>query len=1009
MRHIPIRSALCSALSLALLTSTQVHAQDAASGAKSEPAELDKVVVTGSRIARAQVEGPTPVTVITSDDIKKEGFVTVYDVLSTLTEATGGVESDAGWGSHTSNASPLNLRNMGPGRSLLLINGHRAADYPLPYQGRSNFQNFTNIPSAAVDRIEVLASGASAIYGSDAIAGVINVVLKQGYVGDEFRIKGGGATEGGRRLIDTSWAGGRAGDKWSLTYALQYLKRDPLFAGERDFLDSENDAAWGAWSEEERARGNRFNNYYDTARISRLDGSDLRISPPPGTCESPGFGGVAERWDYRKYDGTTHTLGPSLGQYCANGKFPHNWTIRDGEESTSLYLYGTYDFSDRLQGWASFMAFDSEGTSSVGDFGMGYVPPVKWYDAGLGSYVEGKRFLTRTEIGDALTYSNERSYDYAFGLKGRLFDRFDWEASVDHAEYVVKKSYPAAVPELVNNFYLGPLQGWTRVPKPGGKPGEMIDAPVHTVDINRFFTPITRQEWESISTHGKDEARSKVDQFQVVFSGDLFEGWAGPISFAAVGEWARQSYSLRPDPRTVPTPEQAAAREQRGVENLYVTEFGSPYYGFDLGGGSRNRWAVGTEFRVPVWDSKTPGLGSATLNLAGRYDSYSQTSDSAKATWMTGVEWRPFSNLLVRGSYATSFRAPDMHYVYAKGGESYSLIIDRLRCGQQGKYNNCASGSDDPAVGTYYRGTTTRAGSPSLDYEEGESWTFGFVWDPIQNLSTSIDYWNIELRNVIEEISKDDLLAGELGCALGTKDDGTPYTDPATGRPPAPDFCDFVNSRIDRNGPNGAISEIREGPINRSGRRTSGIDFSTRYRLEAGRYGNFSFGLNYTNVLKLSTKQFEASEWSDGEVGAHTDGYHTKTTASVGWALGDFNATLFASKRSDYRGSNWGGCVPFENGERGTAIDNDTCVGTDSTSVNYGKTAERYWDRIKRPWLFNLSARYLIDEDVSVGLYVNDLFNNAGRNDRYKGDYEFGATDYAIGREVALEFVYRMK
>ncbi|WP_242111848.1 TonB-dependent receptor domain-containing protein [Luteimonas aquatica] len=1006
MPDMPLRTALLSALALAPFAPSAAFAQDAPE-AKKAPADLEKIVVTGSRIARAQVEGPTPVTVITAEDMRKQGFVTIHDALSSLTEATGYVESDAGWGSHTSNASPLNLRNMGPGRSLLLINGHRAADYPLPYGGRSNFQNFTNIPSAAVERIEVLASGASAIYGSDAIAGVINVVLKKGYVGDEFRIKAGGATNGGRALVDASWAGGRAGEKWSLTYAAQYLKRDPLFAGERDFLDSENDAGWLAWDEASRARGNRFNNYYDTARLSLLDGSNRRISPPPGACENPGFGGVPQRWDFRLYDNATDTLGPSLGQYCANGKFPHNWTIRDGEESASLYLYGTYDFSDRLQGWASVMAFDSEGTSSIGDFGMGYVPQVKWYDSEIGAYVEGKRFFTRQEIGDALTYSNERSYDYALGLKGTLFERFDWEASVDHAEYEVKKSYPAAVPALVNDFYLGPRLGVTDA----SYAGVPVGTPIHAVDVNRFFTPITRRDWESMSTHGHDRARSKVDQVQLVVSGDLFQGWAGPISFAAVGEWAEQSYALRPDPRTVPTLEQNANEPQRRLDNLFVTDFGSPYYGFDLGGGSRKRWAVGSEFRVPVWDSKTPGIGSATMSLAGRYDNYTQTLDAAKSTWMAGVEWRPLDNLLVRGSYATSFRAPDMHYVYAQGGQSYRGILDRLRCGQQGKYGNCypQDGDSDPATSTSYRSITTRQGSPLLEYENGESWTAGVVWDATRDLSLSLDYWNIDLRDIIEEISTDDILAGELGCALGRKDDGSPYTDPATGRPPSGEFCDFIASRIERNGPNGAITAVREGPINRAGRRTSGVDFSGRYRLETDRFGNFTFGLNYTNVLKVETKQFEASPWSEGAPGAPDDGYHTKTTATLGWERGDFNATLFATKRSDYRGSNWGGCVPFDNGERGTAIDDRTCVGTDATSSNYGKTAERYFDRVKRPWLFNLSARYLFDERVSVGLYVNDLLDNAGHKDRYAGDYEFGATDYAIGREVALEFVYKLK
>ena len=158
------RSALSSALLLALCAPWTVQAQDAPSGESTgkKPTEIDKVTVTGSRIKRAEIEGPAPVFTITAAQIEKEGFNTVYDALTTLTEAMGTVESDIAWGQHTVNASPLNLRNMGPGRSLLLINGRRVVDYPLPYQGKSNFANFNNIPTAIVERIEVLASGASA-------------------------------------------------------------------------------------------------------------------------------------------------------------------------------------------------------------------------------------------------------------------------------------------------------------------------------------------------------------------------------------------------------------------------------------------------------------------------------------------------------------------------------------------------------------------------------------------------------------------------------------------------------------------------------------------------------------------------------------------------------------------------------------------------------------------------------------------------------------------------------
>ncbi|TQV08697.1 hypothetical protein DB824_12100, partial [Xanthomonas perforans] len=219
------------------------------------PQQLDAVTVTGSRIKRVQAEGPAPVQIIGADEIRAQGFTTVYDMLGTLNQAIGTVEADVSWGSHTPNASPLNLRNLGPNRSLLLVNGRRVADYPLPYNGQSNVSNYSNIPAAAVDRVEVLTGGASAIYGSDAIAGVVNVILKQNYSGDQFRMRGGTSTEGGRDTADVSWAGGRTGDHWSVTYALQYTSRDPLFGRDRPQMDDASDAPYSAWTTEQRRGG----------------------------------------------------------------------------------------------------------------------------------------------------------------------------------------------------------------------------------------------------------------------------------------------------------------------------------------------------------------------------------------------------------------------------------------------------------------------------------------------------------------------------------------------------------------------------------------------------------------------------------------------------------------------------------------------------------------------------------------------------------------------------------
>lgn len=142
--------------------------------------DLDRVSVVGSRIKRAEVEGPAPVTVITRADIDREGFQTVGDMLQSLTQqSTANFTGDLNVTGFTPNAQVVNLRGMGPGYTLTLVNGRRPAQYPQPYNRDNNVVNVKSIPSAIVERIEVLSGGASAIYGSDAVAGVVNVVTRK--------------------------------------------------------------------------------------------------------------------------------------------------------------------------------------------------------------------------------------------------------------------------------------------------------------------------------------------------------------------------------------------------------------------------------------------------------------------------------------------------------------------------------------------------------------------------------------------------------------------------------------------------------------------------------------------------------------------------------------------------------------------------------------------------------------------------------------------------------------
>ncbi len=986
-------SPLAAALLLAMAAAAPAAAQDApaqdASPQKTESAKgdaktLDTVAVTGSRIKRSEIEGPAPVTVITSEQMKKEGFATVYDALQTITEAIGNVQNDYDWGQTSVNASPLNLRNLGPGRSLLLINGHRVADYPMPYQGKSNFANFNNIPSGIVERIEVLSGSASAIYGSDAMGGVVNVILKESADEHQLRMRFGEATRGGRNTADIVLSGGFSGDKWNLVYNFQHFDRGELLAGDRPFMDSEDDKDFLTRNVIERHYGIGKSTPYPGLRLRQpgtVDnlpgiGSVTRlIAPPAGACDQ--FGDLYYQFTYRGYDRNTGAESTG-GTMCAQRVF-QNWALRTGSQDDSLYLHGNYDFSDGVQGWASLGVWHS--TGRFNSFLDGFSSPNFWdprANNGAGAPRNFLKFLAPEEMGGRegiLTLSKELAVDFSAGVKGTLGDRFDWEASAGRAEYEVRENFPTYNQGDMFDFFMGAQQGTA---------GNGM--PIYTPDYGKLWGVLPYSETRAFLGRGNKKAESWLTQGSFTISGDLFEGWAGPIGFAGVLEAARQGYKLTPDPKTL-NPDDPDA---------WYTPFGN----IEQGGGNRNRYAIGTEFRVPL-------LKSLTANLAGRYDKYDAVRSGAKFTYQAGLEWRPFSTLLVRGTYGTSFRAPDMHYVYALASSGVSDFTDYVACadnGGGGGYgcpwdgrNNVPFKIEDARV--------NRGGTPDLKYEEGESWTAGFVWDAFANFSMSVDYWDIRIDNLIDDIGANDLLLTEAYCTRnGFTPDGTPLA-----APPSAEWCSEAIRRIHRTpgvpGSTTGSVTIDINPINRAETQVNGVDMSARYRLPDTRLGSWSFGLNYTDMLSYKRRGLSTEPLVDTR---KTENPRTKITASVNWNWEKWNATLMMYQKSGGRNNRWGGCVPLADGyDSLTYIDDNTCRDEDPDSITYGQTSPRIYERRAPRRYFNGSVGYQFTDDLKANFYVSNLFDKI-YGDKWCGDFAY-CIDDPVGREVSLELVAKFK
>lgn len=955
------RSQLTSAILATFLISGMAFAQDTTGNTEDDQDDsqqtsgqqsLDKIEVVGSRIKRAEVEGPSPVTVITADQLEREGFVTVFDALTTITQNNGVTQNELNSaGGFTPNGSPVNLRGLGPGRTLLLINGRRAADYPFPYNGQSNFQNFGNVPTAAVERIEILSGGASAIYGSDAVAGVINIVLRKNFEGDIFKLRTGTTTTGGGDYADLQWVGGKTGDNWSLTYALEYLADEPMYAFQRDFMDSREDNPLPAVA----AVGNQPVGTLRIIRSGLPTGSVNHIAPPSGACQR--FGEEYVDWTYRTAYPASHPLAGQIytqGDACGYWKDVGYQSIANGNNDLSGYLYGTYLFGNGMEAWASLTGYHSKSelTGGVEAFTGphidgptgGTVTTFFATNPGINGNVQIQRVFTPQEYGGIEgTHQKftEKSLDFAFGLRGTFADRFDWDFMLGRADYWAERTRPRLDGSAVTEWFLGPRLNVSGTPR-------------YLINLDRFYRPLTPAEYRALSTTLKYESHSWVNQGSFTLSGDLFELPAGPVGFAAVLEGTQQGYDLESPADILPT--------NRLAYNLTGTN----------GGGDRDRYAIGGELSIPLLDS-------LKLSLAGRYDKYDDITNVDDArTWAAGLEWRPFDSLLVRGNYSTSFKAPDMHFVYNEGSGSFGNALDTFRCLSTGGY---ATLPTPPPVGatacsgaTYvYSVFATSRGEPTLEEETGESFNVGFVWDVTDNLSFSADYYNIVLEGAVANLTSTFILDNEAGCRTGlTRTRQTYQFDIGSA------FCQEIISRVTREPvvgePTDRITGVRSGPVNQSFQRVTGVDTALNYRMDTDRFGRFNWRVEWSYTHKNERQVFATdaiqTDWRDDPGNFN---FRSRIRASVAWNKGDWSSNLFMSRY---------GSVP-----------------------NWQETA-----RIAPYFLWNANVSKKITDKLTASFFVNNIFNNFHPDDDGYNSYPYFSGNYSpIGREIAAQLEYKFR
>ena len=619
----PIAAAVLTALGSVSPASAQAPASDATSPQDSSPT-LATVVVTGSNIRRAEAEGSNPVQVIGREQLETSGKVTVADVLRSISANTGNATnetSNSGW---ASGSAGIGLRGLSQKNTPVLLNGRRLANYGFPSGGLSDtFVNLNALPLVAVERIEVLKDGASAVYGSDAVAGVVNIITRQNFQGLEVGGSLGTSDEGGLDTQRARLVGGTGDletDGFNLLFSFEAYNRERLDQDQRGLTRSgiytgQPGGRWNGWS----AKGARF----------LVDGASVPLLDAQGNCP----------------DGMVLTASAPIdgleGDTCAINLAPHT-TLIPSTERYQAYVNGTLRINENVEAFGEIIYSHIRGTSIFGSspyftleggrFALnadtGLAEPVSNLLPAGNPYnpygVDVPIEYTFFDLGQSRKTNRSDAYRVLAGVRGRT-ERWDWEAAAFSARSKEREHVAAG---FANRWTLAQAlaDGSLNLHDPASTPQAVLDA---------------------IALSTLRPADSRLHGVDAKISGSLFDLPAGSVGFAAGAEWRRESLVSR-------NPWQIDAGLQVRPAIAAVD-------------GSRDVSAVYAEFNVPL----ATGL---ELQIAGRGDHYSDFGNafSPKA----GLRWQALDTLLVRASASRGFRAPSLSENSASTNIAYGSVVD---------------------------------------------------------------------------------------------------------------------------------------------------------------------------------------------------------------------------------------------------------------------------------------------------------------------------------------------
>jgi iron complex outermembrane receptor protein len=802
------------AVGLALLA-LPVLAQEAAPPAAQQP--VQRVEVTGTLIRRAQAETASSVITVNRAAIEKSGKNTVAELLQTLAvDNAGSVPTTFGNG-FAAGAAGISLRGLGVGSTLVLLNGRRMAPYGLADDGQKVFADLNVIPTDAVDRVEVLKDGASALYGSDAVAGVVNIILRRDYQGTTVRGSDGmarGHNGEQTNIALTHGMGDLDADRYNLLINLEYKKTDEIFYRnfDRDYIGKIDLRPWG-FSAQEALGG--------TGAITGPNASGNAINgnvrnPFTG---SPEFGNYYNRGNLagagftRTFPGAACSNFTSQPQGDPGGGCLVDSTrlysqVQPTQENLSFYTRGAWQATPSLQAYTELNWYmsqtDTNTTPSSVSASVGS-PAGAVSNAGVSlgaNHPDNPYFGTAArvrylaaDVGPRQTGIDSNFIRWIAGVKGS-YAGWDYDSALLLSRSQVSREQRGFLQRDVAFALLNPTP--ENVAAALATSGAYAALPAGTVwRIAENAGLNSPALYAALSPTIFSNAHTKIIQGDFKASREFGELAGGPMGIALGTEWRYESTDLKPTTGT----------ERGNIIGL----------GFSAYEGQRDVFGLYGELLAPV-------IKGLELSGALRWDYYTDVSSSY--TPKVGVKWTALPQLAVRFTYARGFRAPSAAENGKGGLAAFSTASDPVRCAL-GVQAACS-----PATIALITSP-----NPDLSPEHSNSYNLGVIWDPLPRTSISVDFWQIKRRDEINQEQTDAAIAA-----------GHIVRDPSTAQPNTP-------------GDPGAITAVLASYVNSAETKVRGLDVDARYGIPlSGGWGNLTFEGNWTHLYKWLRTERDGSQ-----------------------------------------------------------------------------------------------------------------------------------------------------